>query len=98
MPLHVDPDQNELRAIAAATDWRARKVIELGCGDGRLTLRLAGLGASVDAYDSEARLIRLARRQKPVRFAKRIRYHVGHAEHLPVRDGSVDRVVFAWSL
>lgn len=98
MPLHVDPDQDELRAIAAATDWRGRKVIEIGCGDGRLTLRLAGLGALVDAYDPEARLIRAARRQKPAKFVKRIRYHVGHAEHLPARDESVDRVIFAWSL
>lgn len=98
MPLHIDPERNEVRALDAATDWRGRKVIEIGCGEGRLTLRLAGLGAFVDAYDPEAKLIRAARREKPARLAKRIRYHVGKAEHLRARDQSVERVLFAWSL
>lgn len=98
MALRVDPGQNELRALEAVADWRGKKVIEIGCGDGRLTLRLAGLGAFVDAYDPKANLIRTARRKKPARFTKRIRYHIGQAEHLKAQDESVERVVFAWSL
>jgi 2-polyprenyl-3-methyl-5-hydroxy-6-metoxy-1,4-benzoquinol methylase len=98
MVLHIDPEKRELRELKEAAIWRRKRVVEIGCGDGRLTERLANLGARIDAIDPEAKLIRAARRRKPARLAARIRYHVGKAEHLPAGNGSVDRVVFAWSL
>lgn len=98
MSLRIDPEQNEVRALKGVTDWRHKRVLEIGCGEGRLTLRLARLGAIVDAIDPEAKLIRAARRALPRRFAKRIRYHVGKAERLDPPDESFDLVVFSWVL
>lgn len=45
MAIKVDPEQNEVRALERVTHWCRKDVIEIGCGDGRLTLHLAWLGA-----------------------------------------------------
>ena len=98
MSLRMDPQQNEVRALRAAARWRGQRVLEIGCGDGRLTLRLARLGAVVEAIDPDPESIRAARRQLPARYAGRVRYRVGEAEHLQFAKERFDRVVFAWSL
>ncbi len=99
MSLVVDPTRKELQALKRVMNWRGKRVLEIGCGDGRLTLRLASLGPErIEAMDPQARLIRQARRQKPKRYAQRIRYHVGQAEHLKYPPAVFDVVVFAWVL
>jgi 2-polyprenyl-6-hydroxyphenyl methylase / 3-demethylubiquinone-9 3-methyltransferase len=98
MTLRVDPEQNEVRALKAVTDWKNKRVLEIGCGDGRLTLRLARLGAIVEANDPKPEAITKARKNLPKRFAGKVRHKVGQAERLAYRDASFDAVVFAWSL
>jgi 2-polyprenyl-3-methyl-5-hydroxy-6-metoxy-1,4-benzoquinol methylase len=98
MPLRIDPAGNEVRALARVTDWRGKRVLEIGCGDGRLTLRLARLGARVYAIDPDAKLVRVARKKLPDRFAARVEYHVGRAGSLKHPDGVFDLAVFAWAL
>ena len=98
MPLRIDPEQNEVRALKSVTDWRRKRVLEIGCGDGRLTVRLARLGAIVHAIDPDAKLIRAARRNLPPQFAKHVRYQVGKAERLDHPNESFDLLVFAWVL
>ncbi len=98
MPLVIDPAGKEVRELARVTDWHGRRVLEIGCGDGRLTLRLARLGARVYAIDPNANEIRRARKQLPKRFASHIEYHKGDARSLKHKDGVFDCVVFAWAL
>lgn len=98
MALRIDPEQNEVHALKGVTDWHGKRVLEIGCGDGRLTRRLAQLGAIVNAIEPDAKLIRKARKALPERFKKLVRYQVGHVERLGHADRSFDVVVFAWSL
>ena len=98
MPLRVDPEQNEMRALKSVTDWRRKHVLELGCGEGRLTRRLAQLSALVSATDPDTQLIRAARRKLVQRLAKRIHYEVGKAERIDHPSDSFDIVVFSWVL
>jgi ubiquinone/menaquinone biosynthesis C-methylase UbiE len=99
MTIRVDPERNEIRALKQAGTWRGRKILEIGCGDGRLTVRLARLGAAViHAIDPSADLIRVARKNLPTRLAKQIRYRVGSTEALKYPSNSFDVVVFSWVL
>ena len=98
MSLRVDPEKNEIGALKAITNWRDKRVLEIGCGNGRLTLRLAGLGASVQAIEPDKQLISTARKELPARYSKRVHYKVGSAQELKYPKESFEVVVFAWSL
>ena len=96
MAIRVDVEENETRALRDAATWRGRSVLEIGCGEGRLTLRLAGLGARVHAIDPDAALIRKARRKLPAPLSSRVHFSVGTAGSLEHRAESFDRVVYSW--
>jgi ubiquinone/menaquinone biosynthesis C-methylase UbiE len=99
MTLRVDPEKNEVRALKQMVDWRGKRVLEIGCGDGRLTRRLVvHLGAQVDALDPDKKLIMMARKELPARYSDRVRFKVGSAEKLKYPKNTFDIVVFAWSL
>lgn len=98
MSLRVDPDENEVRALAQVMNWRGKRVLEIGCGDGRLTMRLARLGARVWAIDPDEALVRQARRSMPKRWKTRVEFHRGHGENLQQPNESFDVSIFAWAL
>ncbi len=69
-------------------------VLDVGCGTGRL-LRKVGEkwpSAELSGVDAAETMIEVARRLKPS-----ARFMVGHAESLPVPDGSIDLVVTSFS-
>ena len=98
MPIRIDPEEVELRALRPAASWRGASVLEIGCGDGRLTRRLARLGAQVTAIDPDRDAIRIARNTLPRSYARQVRYAVGTASRLKFPARTFDIVVFAWSL
>ncbi len=50
----LDPEGAHLAALRRLGDFRSRRVLELGCGDGRLTPGIARDAASVLAFDPDA--------------------------------------------
>lgn len=99
MTLIIDPAKVELRFLRDATSWRAKRVLEIGCGDGRLTRRLASLAPSrIDALDPDPAKVRLARDGLPSTRKRLIRYGVGQAQHLKFPSGTFDIVIFSWAL
>ena len=58
------------------------RVLEVGCGTGKLTELLAGRGLVVDAVDPGPNMIEVAR--KRVGETDRVRFHVGRFEELPL--------------
>lgn len=98
MTLRVDPERNEVRALRQAAEWKGREVLELGCGRGRLTRRLARLGARVVALEPDADRVREARRGLPHGRWGQVQFRVGRAGRLSFPAGSFDTVVLSWSL
>jgi len=99
MTLVMDPAGAEIRALKRTTNWRGKRVLEVGCGDGRLTLRLAGFNPDkIVAFDPDPKLIRTARKNLPEKYKAKIQYRVGNAEHVKYKANQFDVVVFSWVL
>ena len=77
---------------------RGRSVLELGCGEGRLTVGIAEDAASVLAFDPEAEAVAKARSSLPAELAHRVVYRVASATEIELEPHSFDLAVFSWSL
>jgi len=94
----LDPEGAHLAALHRLGSFRDQRVLELGCGDGRLTVSIAGHAASVLAFDPDAEAIERARRSLPVELQQRVAYQVASGKALEVEPGSFDLALFSWSL
>ena len=94
----LDPEGAHVAALRRLADFRGRRVLEMGCGDGRLTQALAADAAQLLAFDPEAEAVADAGRALPPELAERVEFRVASAEALEVAPGSFDLVVFSWSL
>ena len=94
----LDPEGAHLAALRRLGDFRGQRVLELGCGDGRLTVPIATDAASVLAFDPDAEAVAKARAALPADLAERVAYLVASGSELEVERGSFDLTVFSWSL
>ena len=94
----LDPEGAHLAALRRLGDFRGRRVIELGCGDGRLTVGIAAEAAHVLAFDPDAKAVERARRSLPAELAQRVTYLVASGKAIEVEPTSFDLAVFSWSL
>jgi 2-polyprenyl-3-methyl-5-hydroxy-6-metoxy-1,4-benzoquinol methylase len=94
MALLEDPERNESRALARMIpSFAGLRVLEIGCGDGRLTRLFAGSAASVIAIDPNAESIEALRAEWPIVDAR----VMGIAD-LDLPRQSLDVAIFSWSL
>jgi len=94
----LDPEGAHLAALRRLADFRDQRILELGCGDGRLTLGIAADAASVLAFDPDAEAVERARRFLPAELAERVTYRVASGTEIELERVSFDLVVFSWSL
>jgi len=73
-------------------------VLELGCGNGRLTFRYAEAAASVLAVDPDADQIAAARAALPSHLADRVTFVAAGAADVDAPRQSFDLAFFSWSL
>lgn len=98
MPLIVDPDDVEIATIRELVDLQGLRVVEIGCGDGRMTFSCAREAESVLAFDPDEELIREARAETPRALRRRIRFEVADAAEIELPKGEFDLALFSWSL
>jgi 2-polyprenyl-3-methyl-5-hydroxy-6-metoxy-1,4-benzoquinol methylase len=103
MTVSQDLDQNEIKALFEITgDLSGKRMLEIGCGDGRLTWRYASQAAQVVAIDPDPEKVARARQNLPTDLEDRVSFHsIGLEEYItrhPPQAGSFDLVLLAWSL
>jgi cyclopropane fatty-acyl-phospholipid synthase-like methyltransferase len=98
MAWRIDPEGAELAALQRLASLDGQRVLELGCGDGRLTFQYASSAAFVLAVDTDAERIADAVNARPEALAERVHFEpVGAAEvEAPAR--SFDVALFSSSL
>jgi ubiquinone/menaquinone biosynthesis C-methylase UbiE len=98
VPLVVDPDEVEIATILELVDLRGLKVVDVGCGDGRMTFACAREGARVFAFDPDEEGIALAQEETPTELRRRVRFKVADAAQIELPKGEFDLALFSWSL
>lgn len=94
----LDPEGAHLAALRRVGDFHGRRVLELGCGDGRLTRQYAGAAASVFAVDPDEERITEARRSLPPELDDRVSFAVAGAAEVKPPRRRFDLALFSWSL
>ncbi len=93
-----DPEQAETRAIHRLIDFWGADVLEVGCGDGRLTWRYAERTRSVLALDPDTAAIEHARASLPDQWRRTVTFQVADMTSVDLPREAFDVVVLAWSL
>lgn len=95
MAVRLDPEDHEKAILYRLADnFSGKRVLEIGCGDGRLTRRFAADAALVDAIDPDAERIAHARQNVT---PNPVTYHaVGLNEFAPA--DRYDIAILSWSL
>lgn len=96
-------------AIRTRPDWDARivadlrgllppagRILDVGCGYGRIALPLAGLGYTVTGFDIARSLLRAARREA-ARRGLAVRFDEGSMTSLPYDAAAFDAVLCLWT-
>jgi ubiquinone/menaquinone biosynthesis C-methylase UbiE len=98
MALEIDPDGAETRALLAAARFAGARVLEIGSGDGRLTLRYAGVPDRVVGVEPDRQAVAAAQAGRQPRDRSRVSFVVGSGVRLPFRPAAFDIALFASSL
>jgi ubiquinone/menaquinone biosynthesis C-methylase UbiE len=94
----LDPEGAHLAALHRLVDFNGQRVIELGCGDGRLTVPVARDAAYVLAFDPDGEAVERARSALPGELADRVAYRVASGKAIEVEPAAFDLALFSWSL
>lgn len=100
MTIRTDPEGNETRALFDIVNFSEQHVLEIGCGDGRLTWRYADKAAHVTAIDPSTEQIVLAREQLPDHLKDGIEFHNSNFENFSITSApsTFDIVILSWAL
>ncbi len=98
MPVLVDPEDTETKALHHYADFSGQRVLEIGCGDGRLTWRYADRAAHVTAIDPDADDIATAIEDCPPALRERVEFRVARLADFSPPAQLFDLAVLAWSL
>jgi len=93
MILH-DPERHEIDALLTLFSAQP-DVVEIGCGDGRLTLRYADRARSIIAMDPDQARIAAFRATPP---PPNVDVRAVGIDRADVRDASADVVLLSWAL
>jgi len=98
MSLQRDSDRNEIKFLRKFVDLKDKRVLEVGCGEGRLTWQYVNETQTTLAVDLDRDALRVARVDCPSGFVDKVQYVCADSIHLPLAKEKFDIAVLAWSL
>src|SRR5215207_3047526 len=87
-----------LAAVTTAVDLAGKRVLELGCGDGRLTKAVAAHASEVHSLHADRQCTPNAAATLEPELRQRVRFAAHHADALDVERRRFDLALCGWSL
>ena len=100
MEVVVDPEGKAANKIIDFIDLKGKRILEIGCGEGRITFPMGEIADYVTAIDPETEDIQKAVAETPGPLKEKIQFiNIGIEDFsLPVDTPKFDLSIFTWSL
>jgi ubiquinone/menaquinone biosynthesis C-methylase UbiE len=98
MTLERDPGRNEAKYLHAFADFTNKRVLEIGCGEGRMTWQYAKTTQTTIGIDPDADALRIANADRPYDLTDKALFGCAASEYLPFSKETFDIAILAWSL
>ncbi len=98
MAVRLDPDGAEAKAIHGLVEFAGKDVLEIGCGDGRVTRNIAPISRAVLALDIQQHEIAKAIIRTPESLKPKIVFRVADITTASIPPASYDVAVYSNSL
>jgi 2-polyprenyl-3-methyl-5-hydroxy-6-metoxy-1,4-benzoquinol methylase len=100
LTVRIDPENNEIRTLFEMADLTGKHVLEIGCGDGRLTRGYANAAVHVAAIEPFEESIGRAKSNLPEGLQDRVEFvHSSFEDFAAVREaGLFDLVILSKAL
>jgi ubiquinone/menaquinone biosynthesis C-methylase UbiE len=98
MTLQKDPEGFEKKSLHKFVDVSGKSILEVGCGEGRLTWKYANASNLTVGFDPDHDALRVARADSPSGLHGRIHFAQASARHIPFSKETFDIAILAWSL
>jgi ubiquinone/menaquinone biosynthesis C-methylase UbiE len=97
MTVQTDPERTESKFLQRYADVTGKRILEIGCGDGRLTWQYAKSSGSVAGIDLHGDDLRVASLDRPSDLDRTVFFARADSIRLPFQKESFDIAVLAWS-
>ena len=97
MTFQKDPEKFETKALHKLVDFKGQRVLEIGCGEGRLTWRYARSARQVVGIDPDPDAIRVAYYDMPRELRNTTVFTCASSLNLPFLRERFDIALFSWS-
>ena len=98
MAFALDPEEIEIGVMHDLVNFTGKDVLEIGCGNGRLTWRYAHGVASILALDPQEPAIKLAQEHTPEALRSRVRFEAADITTVDLPEDAFDIALLSWSL
>ena len=98
MSIQKDPERHETKYLHQYVNFAGKRVLEIGCGEGRLTWQYAKGADAVIAVDLDHDSLRVAKVDRPYDVEGKVHLTCAASEHLPFSKEKFDIAILAWSL